>query len=83
MAAVKVDRNKEGNVTGTLSGALGDDGRKVEGNVVVDENGIKAYSAKGNLNIDNQNKVSAGLSGGRDTQGTNIHNGSLFVMTEP
>ena len=72
VAAVQVDRNQDGSTSGTLSSSLGEDGRKVEGNVVVDEAGIKAYSAKGNLNIDSQNKVSAGLNGGRDVQGTNI-----------
>ena len=72
VAAVQVDRTKDGNLTGTVSGALGETGRKVEGNVVVDGSGLKAYAATGELNIDNQNKLKAGLSGGRETEGTNV-----------
>ena len=72
VAAVKVDRNKDGNMTGTLSGALGEAGRKVDGKVVVDEDGVKAYAANGELNLDSQNKVKAGLSGGRETEGTDL-----------
>ena len=46
MAAVKVDRNKDGNMTGTLTGALGEAG-KWTSKVVVDEDGVKAYAANG------------------------------------
>ena len=64
IAAAAVNRDEDGEVTGTISAQLGDETKNIKGNAKFTADGVEIYGLSAMLKKDNGTSLSAGVTGG-------------------